>query len=181
MIIKQVIKVILPKISYNRKIYIENNYVTPITFDSVMKEEADGILNRIYPIEFEKKPIKDLETYIKVLFEEVGEDDKVQIRILNHKKLIKKKPPPSSKRKQSSAHKQQGLTEDILDDVEGSFGGDKPSGPKKKGLIDSIINSFLDKPKKTQDEFNYDSILIHVHGGGFISMSSRSHQTYTRK
>ena len=179
MIIKQMIKVILPKISYNRKIYIENNYVEPITFESVMREDAEGLLNRIHPISFEKKPIKDMENYLKVLFDEA--ENKVQIRILNHKKLIKKKPPPSSARKTSLVQKQPGLSEDILDDVEGSFGGDKASkGPKKKGLIESIINSFLDKPK-SQDELVYDSILIHIHGGGFISMSSRSHQTYTRK
>jgi len=27
----------------------------------------------------------------------------------------------------------------------------------------------------------FDKIVIHIHGGGFVSMSSRSHQTYTRK
>ena len=26
-----------------------------------------------------------------------------------------------------------------------------------------------------------ERIVVHIHGGGFISMSSRSHQTYTRK
>jgi len=26
-----------------------------------------------------------------------------------------------------------------------------------------------------------DQIVIHVHGGGFIAMTSRSHQTYTRR
>ena len=26
-----------------------------------------------------------------------------------------------------------------------------------------------------------DVLLIHIHGGGFVSMSSRSHQNYTRK
>jgi len=26
-----------------------------------------------------------------------------------------------------------------------------------------------------------DAIMIHIHGGGFVAMSSASHQTYTRK
>ncbi|CAD8072658.1 unnamed protein product [Paramecium sonneborni] len=30
-------------------------------------------------------------------------------------------------------------------------------------------------------EYNFDKIIIHIHGGGFVAMSSRSHQTYTRK
>lgn len=34
-------------------------------------------------------------------------------------------------------------------------------------------------PKK--EKFYYDSIVIHINGGGFVAMSSFSHQSYTRK
>ncbi|CAK56639.1 unnamed protein product (macronuclear) [Paramecium tetraurelia] len=35
--------------------------------------------------------------------------------------------------------------------------------------------------KLIQGQKIFDQIVIHIHGGGFVSMSSRSHQTYTRK
>lgn len=27
----------------------------------------------------------------------------------------------------------------------------------------------------------HDAVIVHIHGGGFVAMSSRSHQGYTRK
>ncbi|CAD8120851.1 unnamed protein product [Paramecium sonneborni] len=46
------------------------------------------------------------------------------------------------------------------------------------------INStgiFQNSLKFIQGQKLFDKIIIHIHGGGFVSMSSRSHQTYTRK
>ena len=38
------------------------------------------------------------------------------------------------------------------------------------------INGFFKKQPVVQE-----SVFLHIHGGGFISMSSYSHQIYTRK
>ncbi|CAD8072851.1 unnamed protein product [Paramecium primaurelia] len=44
------------------------------------------------------------------------------------------------------------------------------------------VDGFMSMFKSTRNkEFNFDKIIIHIHGGGFVAMSSRSHQTYTRK
>ncbi|CAK62916.1 unnamed protein product (macronuclear) [Paramecium tetraurelia] len=43
---------------------------------------------------------------------------------------------------------------------------------------DSFVQHSL---KLIQGQKVFDRIIIHIHGGGFVSMSSRSHQTYTRK
>ncbi|CAD8106727.1 unnamed protein product [Paramecium sonneborni] len=42
----------------------------------------------------------------------------------------------------------------------------------------SIVQQSL---KLIQGVKQFDKIIFHIHGGGFVSMSSRSHQTYTRK
>ncbi|CAD8190351.1 unnamed protein product [Paramecium pentaurelia] len=43
-------------------------------------------------------------------------------------------------------------------------------------------DSFMQQSLKLlQGQKVFDKIVIHIHGGGFVSMSSRSHQTYTRK
>ncbi|CAD8149587.1 unnamed protein product [Paramecium octaurelia] len=43
-------------------------------------------------------------------------------------------------------------------------------------------DGFMSMFKSTRGkEFSFDKIVIHIHGGGFVAMSSRSHQTYTRK
>jgi len=46
----------------------------------------------------------------------------------------------------------------------GCFGHLKGEGVKIKGV----------------DNY-FDGIILHIHGGGFVAMSSSSHQTYTRQ
>ncbi|CAK79677.1 unnamed protein product (macronuclear) [Paramecium tetraurelia] len=44
------------------------------------------------------------------------------------------------------------------------------------------VDGFMSLFKSTKNkDLNFDKIVIHIHGGGFVAMSSRSHQTYTRK
>ena len=51
---------------------------------------------------------------------------------------------------------------------------------KNPSKIEEFFTNLINKPRKESYCFS-DSIIIHIHGGGFIAMSSRSHQTYTRK
>ena len=34
--------------------------------------------------------------------------------------------------------------------------------------------------KDNSEAYQFESFIIHIHGGGFVSMSSNSHQSYTR-
>lgn len=43
---------------------------------------------------------------------------------------------------------------------------------RKRSIIEKLFSS---KP-----ETYFDKLIIHIHGGGFVAMSSRSHQNYTR-
>jgi len=35
--------------------------------------------------------------------------------------------------------------------------------------------------EETQNYIKVDAIMIHIHGGGFVAMSSSSHQSYSRR
>ena len=51
----------------------------------------------------------------------------------------------------------------------------------------NTVLGFIPEPIKALNMFDVlpkpaiRSIIIHIHGGGFVSMSSGSHQSYTRK
>lgn len=47
-----------------------------------------------------------------------------------------------------------------------------------KGFLQSI--KYILHPRNRKEAF-HEKIIIHIHGGGFIAMSSDSHQSYTRK
>lgn len=48
-------------------------------------------------------------------------------------------------------------------------------GEAGDALLSKLTNIFKTKPTKVE------SLVMHIHGGGFIGMSSYSHQIYTRK
>ena len=52
---------------------------------------------------------------------------------------------------------------------------------KKHQKMGEFLMSFLTKNVKKDKSLFCDTIIIHIHGGGFISTSSRNHQIYTRK
>ena len=52
---------------------------------------------------------------------------------------------------------------------------------KKHQKMGEFLMSFLTKNIKKDKSLFCDTIIIHIHGGGFISTSSRNHQIYTRK
>ncbi|EGR30114.1 hypothetical protein IMG5_141700 [Ichthyophthirius multifiliis] len=51
---------------------------------------------------------------------------------------------------------------------------------KQKIQIRILSSHKLVKPNSQTTKF-FNKIILHVHGGGFVSMGTRSHQTYTRK
>lgn len=147
-LIKGIIKMMLPGIDYNKKIFIERDPEDSITVESLCKEIEDGTINKID--EIPKKQIKvthlDPEEYYNSIFKECNDNSKICIRLISWQKL-------PNKPKQLN---------------------------KNPSKIEEFFTNLINKPRKESFCFS-DSIIIHIHGGGFIAMSSRSHQTYTRK
>jgi hormone-sensitive lipase len=143
------VKMMLPSIDYNKKIFIDREVEDSITEESQSMEIENGTVNKLD--ENPKKPCKvthlDPEKYYHDLFKECKDNSKICIRILSYHK-IPNKPKQINK-----------------------------SPPNK---IEEFITNLLPRKKPESFCFN-DSIIIHIHGGGFIAMSSRSHQNYTRK
>ena len=142
---KGILKIVLPSIEYNKKIFIERDLDEIISSESLGKEILENTINKID--ENKKKPFKvthlEVEEYYNELFKHNKE--RICVRILSSRKL--------------------------------------PNKPKKLNQSPNIIEEFFTKVisnKKAQSYCFSESIIIHIHGGGFISMSSRSHQTYTR-
>lgn len=52
---------------------------------------------------------------------------------------------------------------------------------EKQSVLQELIENVNKVIKRKQSDTIDDVLIVHIHGGGFISMSSRSHQTYTRK
>lgn len=146
-LVKGVLKVMMPTIEDNKKIFIERDDEYSISDKSLGKEIENGTINSIDDVK--KHPIKvthlNLEEYYNELFKECKDNSKICIRILSSRKLPKPKLLCRS--------------------------------PSK---IEEFFTNLLPKAKKGETFFS-EALIIHIHGGGFISMSSRSHQTYTRK
>jgi acetyl esterase/lipase len=47
--------------------------------------------------------------------------------------------------------------------------------PIEPTFLEKVTDLFKTKPNK------FSTVILHIHGGGFIGMSSYSHQIYTRK
>ena len=113
------LSLVLQKINYHKKIYIERNSAENITLNSIIKEYKEETINKLTEI---KENTKNLPLHSKQKLKDlfVFSKNKIKIRILYSKKL----------------------------------------------------------PNFNE---NIDKLIIHIHGGGFIGNSSRSHQTYTRQ
>lgn len=61
----------------------------------------------------------------------------------------------------------------------------KPNLNKQDKSSDFVPVRFLSQTRlqfnKAKDKLEFDVLIFHIHGGGFIATSSASHQTYLRK
>lgn len=53
--------------------------------------------------------------------------------------------------------------------------------PRTNTVIEEEYEESFEQQDQTRAYIKVDAILIHIHGGGFVGMSSSSHQTYTRR
>ena len=84
-------------------------------------------------------------------------EDKIQIRLLCHKSI----PKYFNREHLSEYH--------------------PPADPRPINLFRRLLNSAFSKGVSHEDTTQFDSLIFHIHGGGFVAMSSESHQNYTRK
>jgi hormone-sensitive lipase len=167
-LIKKLIKITLPGITEKKKIHVTRQY-PQITFEKLKEEIADGTIEKITP---EKKPNrKDSRGITKKAA------DRIPIRILSAKKLppileiesIEEETVFSPLKKHGKLRTQM-IEEHIEKQKTDFFGMFKNIG---------CLGRDIGNPDAIDPHF--DGIVIHFHGGGFIAMSSGSHQSYTRQ
>ena len=141
-LMKGVMEIMMPSIEYNKKIYIERNFVKNLT----LREDGQGLVDfNLNDCEVNK--IEDLNEYSKTLFSKPkNSKSKISIRILSSRKV-------PNKINESKNHKN----------------------------VKDFFKNLLTKNVKKEKSLFCDTVIIHIHGGGFISTSSRNHQIYTRK
>lgn len=140
-LMKGVMEIMMPSIEYNKKIFIDRDFVRSIK----LREDCQG-LEEFILTEADFNKIDDLTEYRKGLFVKPPKKskNKISIRILSSRKLPNKINPP------------------------------------KKNKVGEFFMNLWKHGKKEKSQF-CDTVIIHIHGGGFISTSSRNHQIYTRK
>lgn len=149
-LIKKMIKISLPTINYHKKIYIDKQY-SEINLENI-NEASEPHVSKIISLKDNNNYIYS--SSIKRFWEKISNkfDKKIRIRILSNFSL------------QDPLFYDQKVEENsFINEI----------------FKNSIISWFFSKEiRKTKRCDN--TILIHIHGGGFISMSSGSHQNYTR-
>ena len=97
---------------------------------------------------------------------------KVKIRILSDKKL-----PPIIENESKNQNNEAVLTQKV------QILGQKNFRELNNSSFFNFIKriSFLARDNKVEIDPYFNGIVIHFHGGGFVAMSSGSHQCYTRQ
>ncbi|KAL4469424.1 hypothetical protein ABPG74_004677 [Tetrahymena malaccensis] len=153
--VKLAMSIMFPSIKYNKKIYL-NPVAQRITLESIQKEYQDGRNNKIENISKKggvRLEMQDEDQYYNELFKK--DESKIKIRILAPSLLFR-----------PSVNERDNIDMDVEEEVQSS--GFKNFFEKVKGVFN-------------RKKLFYDSIIIHIHGGGFVAMSSRCHQTYSRQ
>ncbi|EAR88616.3 hypothetical protein TTHERM_00185900 (macronuclear) [Tetrahymena thermophila SB210] len=154
--VKVAMSIMFPSIKYNKKIYL-NPVAKRITLESIQKEYEDGTNNKIERISMKggvRLEMKDEDQYYNDLFKK--DESKIKIRILAPSQLFR-----------PSVNERDNFDMDVEEEVQNQSG----------------FQNFFEKVKGIfhRKKLYYDSIIIHIHGGGFVAMSSRCHQTYSRQ
>ena len=151
--IRNILAMALPKIAYNKKIYIDP-FVMPITLENINKEINENTINKITPINLlmVNQEIHNQEHYRKEI--QIKSKSKLRIRILCSSKL------------------------ENPQDVEGfDIFSDTVS---LTSTIQRLVGRWFSKETQQSTGTVFDSVIVHIHGGGFISQSSGTHQCHTR-
>ena len=191
-------KITLPSIKHSKRAYI-NRVFEPITLKLLNDTLAKGTLNSLAPLDYNIEPKLFSEevttlTYKRILSNEIKMkgDDKIPIRVISNKTLsIRKYTELEISQRQTS----NGVVETEIaaeKHIENPVGSGRRDLTTQQtggdGLMYSLmkmchgLGCFGDKlDYDSQIDPYFDGLVIHIHGGGFVSMSSASHQSYTRQ
>jgi hormone-sensitive lipase len=149
--IKELVKLRLPSIDYDRKIYLPRVF-PKITKESVLKEYQEDTVNKLRTNTFQAPDFTAYKEEItKGLF--IKNKDRVKVRVIAPFPLV-----ISGETKEKMKAK--------MAEMKSNF----------KGMTDKLFHRDGAKSPIAKDDFN--GVIIHIHGGGFVSMSSASHRNY---
>ena len=166
-LVKKMMKLTFPSIVYHKRLFIDPEMQHHITMDELETEVNSNIINtknvaflvRGYQEKKIKEEINEFELkkkFEKLCYKDETKTHKISIRVICGFTL----PDP---------------TDPVFFDS------------NKLKFVNQIaempfISWFIDPNQSNKSKINsMERIIIHIHGGGFISMSSGSHQIYTRK
>jgi len=190
-------KITLPSIKYAEKLHIKRLY-EPVTLNLINDALNAKSLNNINPLNYNLHPTNPSEELANLrLTGKVNSDigrkgsNKVPILVLSPKNLEVHKDSTMKVEGKSGDVELSPLTEIVIDKK-------NPKGKRTEKLdteesmkardadgcgFFSVFNGLgcLARPDFQRGEPTYKELIIHIHGGGFVSMSSTSHQSYTRQ
>jgi hormone-sensitive lipase len=176
---KKLIKLVLPSIEFRQSFYISRNEYDIINNEVIndlnekIKDKNFQINDNIDNKDMNKKKLSDKEPKLRkkvIILENENPDSEV-----NHKRSKRFK----SKKELKSINKEQkkiNYIKVIL--LHNSY--IRINLPLEK---DSILNKFLccSSSRYTNYDISKNSIILHIHGGGFITLSPIYHENYLRK
>ena len=189
-------KITLPSIKYAEKIHIKRLY-EPVTLDLINQALNSKNLNDTSALDYSVQPTNPSEEITTLrLLGKVNSDidrkgsNKIPILVLSPKNLeVQKDSTVKLEEKAGRADVELSpMTEIVIDKK-----NPKAPKPEKSDSDDfskprdfegcGIFAMFgcLARPDYRRGDPTFKELVIHIHGGGFVSMSSSSHQSYTRQ
>lgn len=207
-LIAQMMVVTLPFIWYSKRVYINRVY-NSVTIEAIKKALEEGTLNTLAPLPLENPETQPGKSLLSLMNENrtvkallKGNSNKLSILILSPKWLSMTQPELLSPSKQVDSMNNS-LFSPLINSTNksgllsamgnSSIGAQEPEKiiyykeAWRYGILNQMqYNACLEEIKSSQESPTlpkdaFDGIIIHIHGGGFVSMSSSSHQNYTRQ
>jgi len=176
-----IFKAAFPTVKHSRKIFIPRIYDT-LTFNNVQAALAEKTLNTTLPIEMDKAEILLTEKPQKLSFsyKDLRKPDKEKVPL----RILSSHPLPCTAtgflQQKAGIHRTQTINLDIsdhskLDQV------NVACYDVFKEIKEGLQHMQGSKLALKEVDTYFDGIILHIHGGGFVAMSSASHQAYTRQ
>lgn len=165
-LVKKMMKMTFPSIVYHKRLFInpECQQITFDEFENEIRAKTINTRNVSFLVKGYSPPKKQMTTEnefdLKMRFEKLcwKDEQKISIRVICGFQLSDPNDPLFFDSNQNKLK----FVNQIVDIP--------------------LISWFIDpKHSNSLKEHSLESLIIHIHGGGFISMSSGSHQIYTRK
>ena len=181
--VKKMLKLVLPSIEYRKSFYIKRNENDIINIEEINKL-IDFIKDEKFQLKSNNQSISSINTFKKYKLSEKEPKLRKKETLLENENIYSEVNPKcsirfKSKEELKSINKEQkklNYIKAIL--IHNSF--IKLNLPEEK---ESFVNKFLccSSNKNNAKEVSKQSIILHIHGGGFITLSPLSHENYLRK